>query len=283
MPKYLLSFTLYFSLAQICFASVDAHMHLFSPQNGVDIPISGKDIIEQLDLANIERAVVISGGYWFSDRSKAGNENNYVAGEVAKYSPRLVGLCGIRPTEDWAVSEVERCVKVLRLQGIKIHPQQNQLNLTDKITLEKLDAVFKKAEEFNVPVLFDSVGWEEKEVFSFLGLVFGHPKLRVILAHSFLHQFRDLAILATLYKAYPDLPRNVFVDLSAIQVVYVGSPEEESLLWHLRQIGIGNILFGSDYPVFGSKVSYDAFINLKFTSDEKRRILQENALSLYKF
>jgi len=52
----------------------------------------------------------------------------------------------------------------------------------------------EQAGKFGVPVLLDSNGWDIKEEFNFLQMVFKHPATHVILAHAFLQRSRDLAI-----------------------------------------------------------------------------------------
>ncbi len=72
---------------------IDSHVHLFSPQNFGKDAITAADILPMLEKAKIDRAVVLSAAYWFSEKEKAQAENDFLASEVAKHSDRLVGFC----------------------------------------------------------------------------------------------------------------------------------------------------------------------------------------------
>ena len=99
-------------------AALDAHAHLISQPlldslTGGGVPTAGaEDLIEQLDAANVKKAVVLGLGYWtLPDDSNAAAENDFTASEVAKFPERLIGFCGINPLYDSALAELERCLK----------------------------------------------------------------------------------------------------------------------------------------------------------------------------
>ena len=72
----------------------------------------------------------------------------------------------------------------------------------------------------------------------------------------------------------------MWFDLSAIATTYVDSPVEAELLWTLRKLGVGQVLFGSDWPVDTPVVAVDAVRRLGLTADEQQRVFHDNAAKL---
>lgn len=96
------------------------------PPRGID----AKDLIAQLDAAGIQRAIVLSVAYSFSNPNKPTvpdeyahviAENDWSSAQVAKYPDRLIGFCSVNPLRsqerlearrgklqhDWYVSALE--------------------------------------------------------------------------------------------------------------------------------------------------------------------------------
>src|SRR4051794_2212496 len=138
---------------------IDHHQHLISPQAlsvfSPPKPITATDLIANMDGAGIERAVVLSDAYGFSnpfknpgpgeyDRVRA--ENDWVSSEVAKYPRRLVGFCAVNPVRDYALVEIERCSRdpVLRA-GLKLHFGNSDVNLESGDHVKRVRAVFAPA------------------------------------------------------------------------------------------------------------------------------------------
>src|SRR3978361_2007535 len=84
--------------------TIDYHQHLYSPEAGArSTPglkgIDARDLITQLDAAGIQRAVVLSVAYSFSNPNKPSipneyahvmAENNWTSAQVAQYPDRLL-------------------------------------------------------------------------------------------------------------------------------------------------------------------------------------------------
>ncbi len=58
-------------------------------------------------------------------------------------------------------------------------------------------------------------------------------------------------------------PRKVSVDISGTVRLLAGSPFAEQFTWMLRKMGIGRVLFGSDYPVYGPGEAIEAVAALE--------------------
>src|SRR5262249_23218660 len=104
--------------------TVDHHQHLYSPATVELAPefnrLAADDLIKLLDQAGIRRAVVLSTAYQFGNPNRPAVENEYekvkaendwTSQQVARYSERLRGFCGVNPLKSYALDEIERCAK----------------------------------------------------------------------------------------------------------------------------------------------------------------------------
>src|ERR1700684_593377 len=123
---------------------IDYHQHLYSPEAGArSTPgpqgIDARFLIAQLDAAGINRAVVLSVAYSFSNPNKPSvpneyahvmAENNWTSAQVAKYPHRLLGFCSVNPLRPYALEEVARCGKDPNLRtGLRLHFGNSDVNL----------------------------------------------------------------------------------------------------------------------------------------------------------
>ena len=87
-------------------------------------PASGADeIIALLDEANVEKAMLASLGFHIRgapDDAASTAENDFTAEEVAKAPDRLIGFCGINLLYPGALKEVDRCLALDGMVGIKL-------------------------------------------------------------------------------------------------------------------------------------------------------------------
>src|SRR5687767_10773439 len=110
---------------------VDYHQHLVSTGFAPIVKMPERDgaaLVRELDAAGIERAVVLSVGYSFADERKALNDpdrltreqNDWTSAEVVR-NPRLIGFCSANPLRPEALQELERCLGLPSMIGIKVH------------------------------------------------------------------------------------------------------------------------------------------------------------------
>ena len=138
---------------------VDHHQHLLSPQSLSVFsplkPITAADLIAQMDVAGIDRAVVLSDAYGFSNPFKNPGpdeyahvraENDWVSTQVGMYPQRLIGFCSVNPLRDYALREIDRCSRDPNLQtGLKLHFGNSDVNLDIDEHVERTKAVFAAA------------------------------------------------------------------------------------------------------------------------------------------
>ncbi|MEZ4503928.1 MAG: amidohydrolase family protein [Dehalococcoidia bacterium] len=273
-------------------AVLDVHTHLASQAltdqyAGPGLPPStADDLVARLDEGNVQRAVVLSGGYmgWpigLTDDHNMAPENDFVSDEVSKYPDRLIGFCGINPLFDSAVREVERCLELPGMVGVKIHMAGSGIDMTDPEQVGALSAVFDAAQAHDAPMLVH-VGTEygleiDSEGFTnFAGVVDEHPDVRITYAHC-AGPRDDQGIEAWIRNAL--VTENSFVDTSACLAYFKDAPmsQRELIVWRFRQWGIDRVLYGSDYlmadPAETPQEAIDTLLQYPFTQAELDTIL----------
>jgi predicted TIM-barrel fold metal-dependent hydrolase len=276
-------------------AAIDVHLHLGSQviadvYTGGEAPASTvEDLVARLDEANVERGVVLAAGYmgWplgFTDDSNVAPENDFVAGEIAKYPDRLIGFCGINPLFDSALAEIDRCLDLEGMVGLKLHMAGSGVDLTDPGDVAALDAVFARAEALDVPVLIHA-GTEfglalDSAGFTNLALILDeHAAVRVVHAHC-AGPRDDQGIEAWIRNGL--VGENSFVEGSACLAYFKDAPAgvKERIVWQFRNWGIDRVFLGSDYISFGvdetPKEAIETLLSYPFTQAEIDTILSND-------
>jgi predicted TIM-barrel fold metal-dependent hydrolase len=86
-------------------------------------------LLAEMDRAGVRQAVVLSVGYSFADERKqmadpdrlTRQENDRTSAQVASARGRLIGFCSANPLRDAALAEIERCLALKGMRGIKLH------------------------------------------------------------------------------------------------------------------------------------------------------------------
>ena len=148
--------------------SIDYHQHLLSPSaakqgSSLPKPLTASDLISLLDAAGVQRALVLSLAYQYGNPNKAPisdeyaqvrRENDWTAGQVAKYPHRLRAFCGVDPLKSYAVSEIERCAKNPYLHyGLKLHFGNSDVDMDNPSHVAQLRRVFRAADEHGMAIV----------------------------------------------------------------------------------------------------------------------------------
>ena len=273
---------------------IDSHLHVASPENwdksllkqtmNMAEPPSVEKVLAELEESGVDMAVLVSTAYVFPDRELAMRENDYVAGLVKAHPEKFMGLCAITPTQPWAAEEVERCVNVLGLNGLKLHLFANPMDLTREADVATLTAVFKKAAEVKkgLPILIDFNWMDDAQTLALVQLAMANPTVNIIMAHALGHHYKEFVTVSLLRKLIPGGLQNLYADISATLSTYPpDAPAFDDYIWHLRQMGADHLLFGSDYPVETPTSSYQNFLKMGFTPEEQKQIQGGNAARLF--
>ena len=243
--------------------------------------------------------------YWAQashGRETARYFNDHIAGCVADHPTRFIGL-GTLPMQDidFAIREMERCRRELKLPGVEIGSNINGANLSDpRFTpfwqaAEELDcAIFvhpwemmgqDQMSKYWLPWL---VGMPAETARAITSMIFGgvfqrFPKLRVAFAHGGGSFPFTLGRIEHGHAVRPDL---VAIDNPTNPRDYVGKfyidalvHDPKALRYVVDVMGADKVCMGSDYPFPLGEHQPGALIkSMDFSDDLKRKLLWDNAM-----
>lgn len=130
-------------------------------QPGEVSAVTAERVIDALDRAGLEQAVVLSNAYMFGmpelefedEHARVRAENDFVAAQAARNPERLAGFFSVDPLADYALQEIERCAGDERLTGLKLHLANSGVDLRNPEHVERLGRVFSRADDLGQPVI----------------------------------------------------------------------------------------------------------------------------------
>ena len=237
--------------------------------------------LKHLDAEGIERAVLVN--YVSPDLMGFTDAvNSYVAEYCRGHSDRLVAMGSVHPrfSKDPA-GDVDRLVG-MGVRALKVHPPHQLFHPNDYRTgkLPGLEAIYRKAAEHRIPVMFHtgtSIFPGARNVYgdpmSIDDVAVDFPSLTIVLAHGGRPLWGDTAFF--LVRRFP----NVYMDISGI-------PPRAVLKMFPRLEEISTkVLFGSDWPgpaVPAISRNVAEIESLPIGEAALARILRDNALSVYR-
>jgi hypothetical protein len=176
----------------------------------------------------------------------------------------------------WRVApELERAIKELGLQGLKIHPPNLKIAADDP----RLFPIVKKAEELKIPIVIHSYPSASDPMFN---LSAPERIFRLIWAVGLDPDERPPFIIAHMggVRFLETIDGGGYVDLSGTlldicDLYGVGFAERL-----LRKIGLNRVLFGTDYPIFPYERYFEVLDQMRFTDGEIEQIAYKNAAKL---
>ena len=259
-------------------------------------PFDASELIELLDHADIQRAVVLSVAYFFesplipAERRSASHlraENDWTAAEVARFPDRLVGFCGINPLTDHALSEMQRCKQQLGLLGLKLHFGNSAVDLEKPQDLARMKEVFASANRLGMPVMAHlwsgQKDYGRRDAELFLEQVLPQaPDIVVQVAHmaGAGPGWTDeaLEVFAKAVEARDPRARNLYFDVATVADLQ-NSDQLALLAKRIRQIGPERILYGSDGSFGGRDApnkEWGTFRGMVPLTDEEFATIQDN-------
>ena len=295
-------------------APADGHVHILSPElikvwKGMGIPFSRPDgyysdietilrnTSERIDLVSMAHVYSSEefGGTFTNERVLVEGENSFVAAARDRFPRRIRAFCSVDPLRDYARDEIERCRSTLKMDGIKLHHNANQVYLTEPDHLSKVKKVFEYAARHRMPILlhFDNSHrrFGEPDVKLLTGSILkGLAPVTLRIAHfgtsggfnqrtrAFLNAFIDAFANESHLKRH-----RITFDISAVAldkdsegVPRLTDDEFAVLARYIRRIGPERIAFGTDYPLY-TPTEYAAILKTRvgLTDRELRTILKE--------
>jgi len=258
---------------------VDYHQHLVSPGWAPIAKLPERDgaaLIKELDAAGIDRAVVLSVGYSFADERKkledpdrlTRGENDWTSAEVAKNPRRLIGFCSSNPLRPAGVQELERCLGLPGMTGIKLHFGNVGLSLRDSSHLARMQEVFALAQRRRAPVLAHmrarggtNYGAEDAQIL-LDKLVPLARDIEIIIAHlgasspGYPAQNDEvMAVFAAAAERKDPRMANLYFDVAANITAEMTPAVAALAAQRMRQVGMQRVLYGSDLTPPGGSVS----------------------------
>ena len=135
------------------FEIIDAHAHISEKdlfkdkEGGMRAKSSPEKLIEQMNDMGVQRAVIM--GIRFPGSSEKPDTNEFIARTVKRHKKRFVGFACVDPRKgNNAVRALEHSIKELGLNGLKLHPCEQQFYPNDP----RIYPVIKKAVELRIPI-----------------------------------------------------------------------------------------------------------------------------------
>jgi aminocarboxymuconate-semialdehyde decarboxylase len=232
--------------------------------------------------------------------------NDHICSCVTHYPDKFIGL-GTVPLQDvdMAIKEMERCVKELKMPGIEIGSNINQLNLSD----QKFDPFWEAAQDLNCSIFIHPwemmgenemmkywlpwlVGMPAETARAICSLIFGgvmekYPNLKFAFAHGGGSFPATVGRVEHGWKVRPDLcaidnpinPRDYLGKFWVDSLVH----DEVSFDVLMKTVGEDKICVGSDYPFpLGEHRPGELVESMNISIETKQKIMFENAMNWLK-
>ena len=253
----------------------DLHVHLRN----------GAESIEEYEAqaASGKRQVTAFGGMWFGgprqalqgDTEDTRAQNDALIALASKH-PKMVPIATVHPYDGQAALDELRRVAGRGVKVLKLHAHTQEFDVEDPRVLE----LVQQAGALGVVVLMDNANIIAGDSEHLFNLAIRAPKTKFVFAHMGGMNFRFWNILAAARTARDFFMDNIYFDISGTVVLAADSPIEEEFVWTLHNVGIDQIILGSDYPQFSLERTLDALERLDLDESEKARIRYTNALRL---
>jgi len=267
-PRFLVAL-IFLSLASLAHADdklFDVHVHIWNGEKSV------KEYLGQVHEAGL--SLTGFGGIHMAVLGKL-KETHAKNDELVALSKRypMIPIASVHPYDgEAAMAELKRLAG-LGVRTIKLHPHTQQFDAADPRVL----ALCKLAGELGFVVLIDNANIVPGDNQKLFNLALQAPKTHFVFTHLGALEFRFWNILTLARTAKNLMEDNFHFDISATAVLVADSPLEDEFVWTMRNVGIDNLLLGSDFPQMSLKQAVDALERLPLTDEEKRKIRWENA------
>ncbi|MDF3021646.1 MAG: amidohydrolase [Steroidobacteraceae bacterium] len=273
-----LSITALLLLAPLAHAAgpvFDSHVHL---RNG---ETSLRQFLAEQQKAGLE----LSGAavMWFGGphQARAGKPADIRAGNdqviaLAAGHKGIVAVATVHPYDGQAALDELTRVAARGVRILKIHPHTQGFDASDPRVL----TLVTKAGELGITVLMDNANILPGDNQKLFNLAVAAQNTRFIFAHIGGMDFRFWNMLALARTADGFALGNVWFDISGAVQLAADSPIEAEFVWTLRNVGIKQLLLGSDYPQMTLASAVEALNKLDLTAEEKTAIQSGNAMRL---
>jgi hypothetical protein len=224
------------------------------------------------------------GAMWFGGQYQglAGNPADIQARNDAmlawaKKHPKVLPIATVHPYDGQAaLKELER-IAARGVKVLKIHAHTQKFDAADP----RVATLARKAGELGIIVLMDNANIVVGDSEKLFNLAVAVPETKFVFAHMGAANFRYWNILSLARTADGFGMQNVYFDISGVVLLAADSPIEAEFIWTVRNVGIDQIILGSDYPQMSLERTLQAFEKIDFTDEEKAKIRVGNARKLF--
>lgn len=238
----------------------DLHANL-----GVDITYgfsqTAEQLLKKMELANVEKAVLQP--IPLPDNAEIPRINDNVKKAIERYPDKFVGFCCVSPSDPKVIDEIDRSINQLGFKGILLDYD----TFMGAYPKPKIDLVFEKAREYDIPVLFQSIPGQSR----YLGDNFAEE------INAVAERFSDVSIIV--HQMIPSIKyffqknSNLFMDTS-------NCLDNRTVETYTAMIGAGRILYGSNSPKEHPLVRRLYIDEAEITEYQKELILRKNLARL---
>jgi uncharacterized protein len=159
---------------------IDFHVH--QPRSRVDgtAPYAAADYAAYMDELGVAGAVLLTYDGLLRPTPAA---NDSLASYAASVPGRFTPFATVDPRDSGAAAEIERCVRVHGMHGVKLHPWLQGFSAHEP----GLDAVCEAAAALAIPVLFHDGTPPFSTPLQLASLARRHPRTTIVLGHGGLH------------------------------------------------------------------------------------------------
>lgn len=275
---------------------IDVHTHIFPPKIIEDRqrffpgePIfdllygspkarlaTAENLLSVMDRDGVDRSVVF--GFPWRSPELATLHNDYVLEAAAKYAPRLIPLGCVYPLGVGAEEEADRCLRsgARGLGELAIYDACDPGEALARF--QNLVACCRTHGGVLLVHANEPVGhWYPGKAPLGLDFYYSLARLAVGIPLILAHWGGGLCFYELLKKEAPEVLARVFYDTAASPFLY-----KPSVYSHMTGVlGVGKILFGSDYPLLPPKRYFQEFSDARLTMEETAAIAGGNAARLF--
>jgi predicted TIM-barrel fold metal-dependent hydrolase len=238
--------------------------------------IGAAELLDRMDADGVDKAVVFGFPWLVSDTFKA--HNDYILEAVQRFPDRLIGLGCFDAASPEAEFETERCLSA-GLAGIgELAFYRSGIDADARDRLVPVMACCRARQapvmiHTNEPVGHSYAGKTPNTLAQIEALLSRFPDNRIILAHW----GAGLFFYSLMKKGVRETLRNAYFDTAASPYLY--APDIYPLA--VKLIGVGKILFGSDYPLLAPARYFNELRNCGLNQNEIDAICGQNAARLF--
>ena len=237
---------------------IDFHVHMGKSSKGDSYTVD--DLLASMDKFGIERS-----GLSILNGVETGPLNDRVMEAVRLHPDRITGFAFINPRDPKAIDEVNRCLSVDGMRGVKFHSWKHGYFPDNN---SALDGIIDAIEPYGVPVLTHTGTPPLSLPQQWAMVAERHPKVTFVFAHIGYLDYGYGCVECAKW-----LP-NVYVDTA-------GQVEIQVMEKALEDLGPDRIIWATDWPYKYPGSELVKFEPYDLSDEDREKIFRTNALRLW--